>query len=448
MHPSPLNRREFIKKSALAGTGTLLAGQLFGAAHIAGSDKIRIGLVGSGGRGTGAVADALVADPAVELVAISDLFQDRVDSAMDKIRRQLGPRLQNDTTAVEKVMKEQVKVSPEYRFWGWDNHEKLCSIPEIDYVITAAPPVFRPHVVESALRHNKNLFIEKPVAVDPVGIRRMYELGEIASQKGLSVVAGLQRRYHSGYLEALKRVQDGQIGDIVSAQAYWMGDSFVGVPFRGGENLPTNDMEFQVRNWLLFIWGSGDHIVEQHIHNMDVVNWFMGKNPVAAYGVGGRAVEFEAPRHGDRYSHFAIEYDYGNDLYCTSLCRQEPGTHSRVRERIQGTKGTVLLTLRNQEIKGGKPWIYERGPDFVPELVAEHKALIRSIRDGKAINDIPHATDSTLTMITGRNAAYTGRVLQTEWVRQRSQQNLTPERLQFGEVPIPQVPVPGQYKLV
>lgn len=448
MNPTPLNRREFIKKSATIGTGVVLASQLYGTPHISGSDKLRFGLVGCGGRGTGAAADALIADPSVELVALADLFEDRVHAALDRIRGRLKQHLNNDVTAVEKIMKNQVKVTPDHHFTGWNNHEKLCSLDELDYVITATPPVFRPHVVETALHHDKHLFIEKPVAVDPVGIRRMYALGEVADKKGLSVVAGTQRRYHSGYQEALKRVQDGQIGEIVAAQAYWMADYFVGSNFRGGEQLPTSKMEFQVRNWLLFIWGSGDHIVEQHIHNMDVVNWFTGKIPQTAYGAGGRAVEFEPPRYGDRYSHFAVEYDYGDDLYCTSLCRQEPGTHPRVSERIQGTKGVALLDLRHQEITGSKPWQYQRGSDFVPEMVAEHKALIQSIRNNAPINAIPEVTDSTLTMIAGRNSAYTGRLLQTEWVKQRSQQNLTPETLTFGTIPVPEVPIPGKVKLV
>ena len=448
MSSLPLNRREFIKRSAAAGAGTLLAAQLFGAPHVAGSDKLRFGLIGCGGRGTGAAADALMADRSVELVAVSDLFPDRVEAALDQIRERLKGHLGGDSDAIERVMKEQVKVSPSHQFSGWDNHEKLCSLAELDYIVTATPPVFRPHVVEAAVRHGKHMFIEKPVAVDPVGVRKMYALGEQARAKGLSVVAGTQRRYHPGYLEAFKRVQDGQIGEIVSAQAYWLADYFVGFPLRGAEDRPTNDMEYQVRNWLLYVWGSGDHIVEQHIHNMDVVNWFVGRVPETAYGVGGRAVEFDSQRYGDRFSHFAIEYDYGKDLLCSSICRQEPGTKSRVSERIQGTKGTLFLNDRELEMTGSKPWSFKRTPGFVSEFVLEHKELIRSIREGQPIDDIPDVTDSTLTMIAGRSAAYTGMQLQTEWIKQRSQENLTPDTLEFGEVPVPELRIPGQHKLV
>ena len=442
-----LPRRDFLKTAALAGTAQVLAGSLIANHHVTGSDRLRVGLIGCGGRGTGAAADMLMADPGVEIVALADLFADRVEGAKSRIEGRLKRHFDGDEMMAAKVLKERFKVTPAQQFDGWDNHKQLCALDDVDIVITATPPVFRPHVVEAALAQNKHMFIEKPVAVDAVGVRRMYALAEVADRKGLSIVSGTQRRYHTGYIEARDRILNGQIGEILSTQAYWLMGGFVGIPFRGADNVPTREMEFQIRNWLLFVWGSGDHIVEQHIHNMDVVNWIVGRTPEIALGMGGRAIESNGPRFGDRFSHFSVEYDYGEGLLCASQCRQEPGTVGRVSERIQGTKGIATLSLGQQRIEGEQPWTYELPADFVDSMVAEHKALIASIRNEKPVNTLREVTDSTLTMIVGRMSAFTGRQLKTAWVRERSQLDLTP-KMAFGELPVPSVRIPGQEKLV
>jgi predicted dehydrogenase len=283
--------------------------------------------------------------------------------------------------------------------------------------------------------------MEKPVAVDPVGIRSVIASSELASQKGLAIVAGTQRRHQDHYLQVMKRIHDGDIGEIVAAQCYWnQGDLWVKKP-----RPHWSDMEWQCRNWLYFTWLSGDHIVEQHLHNLDVINWAIGTHPVQAMGMGGREVR-TGKEYGNVFDHFAVEYEYPGGVRVLSMCRQIKGASTRVAERVVGTKGLVKTDGRNGSIEGEKPYKYE-GKSPSP-YVQEHADLIRSIRQGKPLNEGRQVAESTMTAIIGRMSAYTGRALKWDWAMNASKLDLAPPKYEFGDLPVRPVSVPGKTKLV
>jgi predicted dehydrogenase len=411
-----ITRREFVKTTAamsLAATLPRIPG-----AYAQGSDAIRVGVVGCGGRGTGAAIDCLNAAPGVEIVALFDLFQDRIDSSLQKIRE---------------AHPDKVKVTPERMFTGFDGYLKLAAVPEVNYVIMAAPPGFRPMHLKGVIEAGKNVFMEKPVAVDPVGIRSVLASSALAQQKGLAIVAGTQRRHQARYLELMKRIRAGAIGELVGGQCYWnMGDLWVKKREAG-----MSDMEWQCRNWLYFTWLSGDHIVEQHVHNIDVINWAFGALPNKAMGMGGRAAR-TAPEYGNIFDHFAVEFEYPNGVRVMSMCRQTQGAAERVEERLVGTKGSAFGF---GEIKGPVPWKFE-GNEPNP-YVQEHADLIASIRGGKPLNEGRQVAESTLCAIMGRMSAYTGRALSWDWVLSSSQLDLSPKKYDFGPNPVDPVAVPG-----
>ncbi len=278
-------RRDFCRTAAVASVAAAIPGA---GVFAQGSDRFRVGVIGCGGRGTGAAVDCLNADPAVEIVALGDLVPDRVESSLKTLTGKFPGR---------------VNVPANRRFVGFDNYLGVCSCPEVNLIITAAPPGFRPIHLKAAIEAGKHVFMEKPAAVDPVGVRSVITTSELAAKKGLAIVAGTQRRHQQLYLELIKRVQDGQIGEIVGAQCYWnQGDLWV------KQREPNmTEMEWQCRNWLYFTWTSGDHIVEQHVHNLDVVHWAIGALPKNVVGMGGRQVRV-APEYGNIFDHFAVEY--------------------------------------------------------------------------------------------------------------------------------------------
>ena len=280
--------------------------------------------------------------------------------------------------------------------------------------------------------------MEKPVAVDPVGVRSVIASSELAKQKNLAIVAGTQRRHQKRYVEMMKRVQDGQIGEIVAAQCYWnQGDLWV------KERTPNmTEMEWQCRNWLYFTWLSGDHIVEQHVHNIDVVNWAMGTMPKNVMGMGGRQVRV-GPQFGNIFDHFAVEYEFPNGVRATSMCRQTKGCAERVEERIVGTKG---VAWSNGKITGEKPWTFE-GEETNP-YVQEHIDLIASIRNGTPLNEGRQIAESTMCAIIGRMSAYTGRAMSWDWAMNSSKLDLSPAKYEFGPNPVEPAAVPGTTPLV
>ena len=416
-----ITRRDFIKTTAAASLAAAIPGNL--GLFAAGSDALRIGVIGCGGRGTGAAINCLEAAEGIEIVALGDLVPDRIESSYRKLMEKFPDR---------------VRVPAGNRFTGFDNHLKVCALPEVNLIVTAAPPGFRPIHLKAAVEAGKHVFMEKPVAVDPAGVRSVIASSEAAAAKGLAVVAGTQRRHQKSYLELMRRIQDGQIGEIVGAQCYWnQGDLWVKLPEPG-----MSEMEWQCRNWLYFTWTSGDHIVEQHVHNIDVVNWAIGALPKNIVGMGGREVR-KAPEYGNIYDHFAVEFEYPNGVRVASYCRQTEGCADRVEERIIGTKGTAF---GYGEIKGEKPWTFE-GPEPDP-YVQEHADLVASIRAGTPLNEGRRIAESTMCAIIGRMSAYTGRAISWDWAMNASKLDLSPARYEFGPNPVDPVAVPGKTPLI
>lgn len=426
-----ISRRDFIKTSAVVGASAALAGteRLFAQ----GSDKLRVGLIGCGWRGTEAAQDCVNSAPNMEIVAMGDLFQGQVDWSLAQLSRKAD---------------DKVSVTEATSFVGFDAYKKVIAC-DVDMVILGTPPHFRPEHFKAAVEAGKHVFMEKPVAVDPVGIRSIISSSELAEQKGLAIVAGTQRRHQEHYLEIIKRIHNGDIGEIVSGQCYWnMGELWVE---RAEENMQKrlalgwSDMEWQCRNWLFFTWLSGDHIVEQHVHNLDIINWAIGAHPVQAMGMGGREVRTD-PKYGNIFDHFAIEYEYPNGVRVLSMCRQTAGCHEQVSERVVGTNGQTYTDGSNGSVEGQNAYKYEgESPD---PYVQEHADLIASIREGKPLNEGRRIAESTMTAIMGRISAYTGRALKWDWVMNASKLDLTPPKYEFGDLPVRPAAVPGETKLV
>ncbi len=429
-----VSRRQFIQGSAasLAALG-IMGGRL----HAAGSDKIRVGLVGCGSRGMGAVRNCVDSSPNVEVVALGDLFQDRIDTCLSTIRKD-GEKDWSSSQPWQHA--DKVKVTPETCFTGFDAYKKVIN-SGVDLVILATSPHFRPMHLKAAIEAGKNVFMEKPVAVDPVGIRSVIQSSELAKTKGLAIVAGTQRRHDPKYVEVIKRVHNGDIGELVAGQCYWLGPCVRNWGFYHERQPSWTDMETQCRNWYFYAWQSGDHIVEQHVHNIDVINWAMGGHPVTAMGMGGRQVRIE-PEFGNIYDHFAVEFEYANGARILSMARQTMECAERVAERIVGSKGVAVAGL----IEGAKPFKYE-GPTPNP-YEQEHADLIQSIRDGRPLNEGQQVAESTMTAILGRMSAYTGRAIKWDWAMNASKQDLTPPTYELGPLPVAPVPMPGKTQLV
>lgn len=408
-------RRTLLKGAA--ASAALLGSPLAAAAHAAGNETLRIGLIGCGGRGTGAAINAVTASPGLVVTALGDVFQDRLNSSRAHLRDQLGAAMQ---------------VTDERCHTGFDAYRAVLA-EDVDLVILATPPHFRPEHLTAAVAAGKHVFMEKPVAVDPVGVRKVIAAGEAAASKGLGIVAGTQRRHQPGYLETLKRVHDGAIGEIVSAQCWWDQGGLWVKP----RQADWSDMEWQLRNWLYFDWLSGDHIVEQHIHNIDVINWAHDAHPVRVRGMGGRQVRTD-PAFGHIFDHFAIEYEYPNGSVGFSTCRQIDNCANRVGEKLVGTKGTATPS---GSIRGETNWRFA-GSDVNP-YEQEHADLVASIRAGQPLNEARRVAESTLSAIMGRLAAYTGQVLEWDEVM-ASDLDLTPARYALGDLPTPPVALPGQ----
>jgi predicted dehydrogenase len=429
-----MNRRVFMKTSAAVSLGAI-ASQLSSRVYAAGDDKIRIGLIGCGGRGTDAVRDCVQASDSVVLVAMADLFKDHIDKAVKDFK-------EGDTDRKRAPLGGAFNVKTEMCFAGFDAYQKLLAA-DVDLVLLTAPPYTRPSHLKAAVEAGKHVFMEKPAGVDPVGIRMVLQSGELADQKKLSIVAGTQRRHQKHYIELMNRVNNGELGDIVSGQCYWCGGDMLGYwRYFKRENM-ANDMEWQCRNWPWFLWTSGDHIVEQHVHNIDVINWALASHPVKAFGMGGRA----ARKNGNIYDHFAVEFEYANGARVLSMCRQMPSCSERVSEHVVGTKGTCYTDGATGYTKGDNAYKYE-GANPNP-YVEEHADLIKSIREGKSLNETKQVAESTLAGIMGRVSAYTGREISWDWAMKASKLDLTPAKLDFtGDLPAEPVAMPGKTQLI
>jgi predicted dehydrogenase len=419
-----LSRRDFIRAS-VATSATLAAASLSPGAFAAGSDRIRVGLIGCGGRGSGAARDCAAASQSVQIVALGDLFSDRLNGARSALAN-LG---------------EQFKVTDDRCFLGFDAYQKVLAT-DVDLVILATAPGFRPQHITAAIEASKHVFAEKPVATDPVGVRSVIESAQLAKEKNLSFVAGTQRRHDPDYIEIINRIHDGAIGDLVSGSCYWNQGGLWMKPRKS----EWSDMEWQIRNWLYFTWLSGDHICEQHVHQLDVMNWIMGSPPAAAYGMGGRQVRVD-PAYGNIFDHFAIEYTYPNGARVMSMCRQIDGTTPRIQEIVAGTRGTADAA---ESITGEHAFRISKVSSKAKEITPyqlEHVDLIKSIQSGKPINEARQVAESTLTAIMGRMSAYTGKVVSWDQAM-KSQLNLFPSHVELGPIATPPVAVPGKEHLV
>lgn len=431
MKEKKINRRSFVKKTTI-GAGALLAVpySVDAMVNVGNVKKLKLCVVGCGGRGTGAAVQALRADKDVELVAMADAFQDTLDNSLKSIKEELDGEIK-------------VNVKQKNKFVGFDAFKKAIDISDV--VILASPPGFRPLHFEYAINNDKHVFMEKPVAVDAFGVRRVLNSAKLATQKKLNVVVGLQRRYQKNYLALMDRVRKNDIGKIISGQVYW---NSPGVWVRKRLN-GQSEMEYQMRNWYYFNWLCGDHILEQHIHNIDVANWILNEYPVSANGMGGREVR-KGLDHGQIFDHHYVEFNYSSGAVISSQCRHQPGTNRNVSERFQGTKGSVSFKKNKIiDLNGNEIYSYKQKGDKSPYQI-EHDKLFKSIRDGNVINDGEYGAKSTLTAIMGRMATYTGQEIKWNQIME-SDQNLVPDNLDWSSTPpvIPNsegkypIPIPG-----
>jgi predicted dehydrogenase len=418
----PVSRRTFMQTTAAASAGLFFSG-----AHLAGSDVIRVGLVGCGGRGTGAARDCLRGSDGVELVALGDLFPE----AVTKCRAELSKALSDPALAAK------YKVTDERCFSGFDAYKQVLA-SGIDLVILATPPGFRPLHLSAAVEAGKHIFAEKPVAVDAAGVRSVLATYEKARERGLAIGVGTQRRHQAEYVPTLQRIHAGDIGDVLSGQVFW-NQGGLWVRDRQPE---WSDAEWQIRNWLYFTWLSGDHIVEQHVHNIDVANWVLRAHPIKATAVGGRQWRTD-PKFGHIYDHFAVDFEYANGVRILSMCRQIAGTANKIGEHFIGTRGTSNAA---GQITGPKAWSFAKPEKPISPFVQEHTDLIASLRAGRPFNELKQIAESTLSAIMGREAAYTGQEITWDEAL-NAQQDLTPPDVTLGPLKTPAVPMPGLTKL-
>ncbi|MCA9212111.1 MAG: Gfo/Idh/MocA family oxidoreductase [Planctomycetales bacterium] len=401
---------------------------------------MRVGLVGCGGRGSGAVANAVSSTDNVKLVAMADLAKDRLDGAAAGIQTSIGAAFD---------------VKPDARFHGVEAYKQVCSHPDVDYVIHTTPPGLRHITLREAVENGKHSFVEKPVCVDSHSYRHVLESGEMAKAKGLAIVTGTQYRRENSYKAAIEQIHNGLIGELVGAYAYyctgslWLRGQQADWEKWGG----FDGMEYQMRNWLYFAWLSGDHIAEQAIHNIDAINWGFDSNPISAYGSGGR-ISRNQPQYGDIYDHFSLDYDYPGGARVSFKCRQIAGAAARVTNRFIGTKGTMDIRPnpgRSASVaknhKGERIWNHNGRPQSGNNqpYVEEHRALIESIRNGTPIMEIQGVADSSLTCIIGREAAYSGQEITFEQA-QKGMLKLSPDDITADSYKVRPVPVPGEYK--
>ncbi|HLW64072.1 MAG TPA: Gfo/Idh/MocA family oxidoreductase [Gemmataceae bacterium] len=415
-----VDRRDFLKAAGLAAAGVATA-SIVNHAYAGGSDTIKVGLVGCGGRGSGAARDCTSSAPGVKLWALGDVFKGQVDGA----KRNLG-----------KALGDKYEVADDRCFDGLDAYQKVLD-SGIDLVILATTPGFRPLHLEAAVQAGKHIFTEKPVGVDGAGIRKVLALVDKAKEKKLSVVAGTQRRHQAGYLQTMKQVHDGAIGDIVSARAYWNGDT----PWTHARQDWMSDVEFQIKNWYHFVWTCGDHIVEQHVHNLDVINWAMKAHPISASGMGGRSnrPQGDPAVVGQIFDHFAVEFTYPNGMVMQSYCRQISNCTNNVSEVLVGTKG--ICHTSGYRING-KP-VFE-GSEVNP-YVQEHTDLIESIRKGEPLNELKSVAESTMTAILGRMTTYSGQAMTwDEALNMDDRISAFPDKLSLKmSLPVAPIPVVG-----
>ncbi|MBI4908049.1 MAG: Gfo/Idh/MocA family oxidoreductase [Acidobacteria bacterium] len=425
MEQNPVSRRSFISKSTGASAAAgVTAFQIIRPELVRGQGKAKLkaGLIGCGGRGRQAVIDLMNGSENVEVVAMADIFEDKLEGNLKWMNAQHPQHA------------SRIKVGPEHRFVGFEAYKKVIA-SDIDIVMLATPPGYRPMHFEAAIEAKKHVFCEKPFGTDPAGVRRFMAAARKSEELKLTVVSGAQRRFQPEYLDAYNKVKGGDIGDISALYAYWVGTPVIQNQSRDPK---YGDFEWEHRNWYSYVWICGDQVVEQHLHNIDVCNWFMGSHPVKVWAHGGRAWRPNEELYGNIYDHLTADFEYANGVRMSSHCRQYPrGSYQNVSEQIVGTKGRWdSRSLRGSQ-RGQNPY------------VLEHTALTNSIRGtGPYINHAMTVAESTLTCIMAREAAYTGEEITWERIT-NSKLDLQPKefgyKLKIEPTPIP---VPGKYKLI
>ena len=436
------SRRNFVKKTAALTTGVLTSTlPIDSFANVSNDKKLKLALVGCGGRGSGAAVQALIADENVELIAMADVFKDRIEKSLEGIKEYFG-----DT--------KKINVNEKNIFIGFDSYIKAIDL--CDVVILTTPPGFRPMHFEYAVQNDKHIFMEKPLATDAPGVRRVLDAARVAKEKKLNVVVGLQRHYENKYINLYNKLKSDAIGKIISGQVYW-NDGGVWVNKRKPEQ---TELEYQMRNWYYFNWICGDHILEQHIHNIDVANWFIGEYPLTAQGMGGREVR-NGKDHGHIFDHHFVEFHYPGGAVISSQCRHQKNTMRRVDEVFQGTKGSITLGSGEiRDLSGNLKFSYPKNNNWESDdepnpYQVEHDKLFKSIREGSVISDAENGAKSTLSAIMGRMATYTGKKITWDEII-NSKESLVPDNLSWNSTPpiLPDedgnydVPVPGKTKFI
>jgi myo-inositol 2-dehydrogenase/D-chiro-inositol 1-dehydrogenase len=420
-HMKRSSRRDFLKASAaVAAAGSLAIGR---SAHAAGNETIKIGMIGCGGRCSGAASESMTAGPYVKLVAMCDVFDDRVQASRKTLKQQHP---------------DQVMVDDDHCFVGFDGYQKV--IDSVDVVLIACASKFHPMYAEAAIKSGKPVFVEKPHGIDPVGVRRMAAVCQLAKEKGLSIVSGLQSRFHRGWQETVKRIHDGIMGDVVAMQSMFLRGPYVLVH----RDPKFTETQSQFRNWYHFRWLSGDDVPQSLVHNVDRMSWIMKEEmPTWAFGLAGRSASFGVI-YGDMFDHHTVVYEYKSGPRLYALCRTENGCYDNSGDIIMGTKGTCHLD--RCRIQGETNWRYA-GPQNNP-YEAEQKALIESVRQGKPLNSGPYMVGSTMIGVLGQIACYSGKaVTWDEAYKSDLQYGPPPEKSNFETEP-PSVPdKTGNYPL-
>lgn len=441
MKKSPISRRSFLGTAAAAGAAGIVVPTLLTSCapkhknvvlpvmleKAPDGPLLKAGLIGCGGRGTGAALNFIHAGPNLTISALGDVLTDRI------------------TSCRERLAEDGVQIDDENCFTGFDAYQKVIE-SGVDIIILATPPVFRPGHVEAAVSAGKHVFMEKPVAVDPVGARQILASGEKAKGMELSIVTGTQRHHQHDYVATWGKVQEGMIGDIVSANCYWnQGQLWYREP-----NPSWTEMEYMIRDWVNWSWLSGDHIVEQHVHNIDVISWFTGKRPVSAVSFGSR----QRRPTGDQYDFFSTDFVYEGGIHVHSMCRQINGCESNVSEWIQGTEGTSNCQNTVWDKAGTQLWKYDgykldEAGKMTEDLAIspydqEHIDFVTAIRTGKPLNEAEFVAHSTMAGIMGRISAYTGKLVTWDEMM-NSELKLGPKVYAMGPVDVPKtIPVPGE----
>jgi predicted dehydrogenase len=434
-HAASTTRRDFLKVSAAAAATAATCLSNLPLVHAGGSDTLRVGLIGCGsprgGRGRGAALNCVNGGPNVKLVAMADLFPDHLAFTRDELKRAIGDKF---------------AVSDDHCFTGWNAYQDLLNLKDVDLVILATPPGFRPLHLKAAVAAGKHIFCEKPVAVDAPGCRAVAEACNEAKQKGLALVSGLCWRYDQAMRQTMDQIHEGALGDILMLQCTYNTHGLWHI-----DRKPEwSDTEWQLRNWLYFTWLSGDHNVEQHIHSLDKMAWAMkDEYPVKAVGLGGRQTR-TGPEFGHIFDHHSVVYEFKDGVKLFSSCRQQDGCPVDVSDNLIGTRGTCHIDTSRPQGSihahggSGSPWRSTKGENMYQQ---EHNELIASIRNGKPINNGEYMTKSTLMAIMGRMATYTGQVITWE-MAWNSKEDLAPPKYAFGPLPVPPVARPGVTKFV